>query len=129
MAVHTLLTLRHGDLVYHILPQFDWKAAKKAGTYRPASLASDGFIHFSRVEQVLPVARNFYQDAEDLLLLTIATEKVADEIRYEDLLGEGKLFPHLYGPLDLSAVVAVDTFEKDDSGVFVLPQAPPKRKN
>jgi uncharacterized protein (DUF952 family) len=129
MAVHTLLTLRHGDLVYHILPRSDWKAAKKAGSYRPASLARDGFIHFSRVEQVLPVARNFYQDAEDLLLLTIATEKVAGEIRYEDLLGEGKLFPHLYGPLDLSAVVAVDEFGKDEAGAFVLPQSPPKGKH
>ena len=125
MAVHTLLTLRHGDLVYHILPRSDWEAAKVAGSYRPASLTSDGFIHFSRVEQVLPVARNFYQDVEDLLLLTIATEKAAGEIRYEDLLGEGKLFPHLYGPLDLSAVVAVDAFDKDDLGAFILPQALP----
>jgi uncharacterized protein (DUF952 family) len=128
MAVHTLLTLRHGDLVYHILPRPDWQTAEKAGSYRPVSLTHGGFIHFSKVEQVLPVARNFYQDVEDLLLLTIATEKVTGEIRFEDLLGEGKLFPHLYGPLDLSAVVAVDEFDKDDSGAFVLPQSPSKRE-
>ena len=75
------------------------------------------------------MARNFYQEAEDLLLLTIATEKVAGEIRYEDLLGEGKLFPHLYGPLDLKAVVAVDEFGKDESGAFILPQSPSKGKH
>lgn len=122
MAVHTLLTLRHGDLIYHILPRVDWAAAQVAGSYRPASLASQGFIHFSRVEQVLQVAGNFYQDAGDLLLLTVAAEKVKGEIRYEDLLGEGQRFPHLYGPLELSAVVAVDVFDKDATGVFRLPQ-------
>ncbi len=55
MAAHTLQTLRHGDVIYHILPLADWKAAKKAGDYRPASLESQGFIHFSRAEQVLQV--------------------------------------------------------------------------
>ena len=124
MAVYALQTLRHGNLVYHILPRADWQVAKKAGVYRPASLAQDSFIHFSRVEQVLPVAQNFYSEAEDLLLLTIAVAKVAGEIRYEDLLGEGKLFPHLYGPLDLGAVVAVDAFGKDETGAFELPQVP-----
>lgn len=125
MAVHALLTLRHGDLVYHILPRADWQAAQKEGIYRPASLENEGFIHFSRGEQVLPVARNFYRDQTDLLLLTIAADKVNGEIRYEDLLGEGRLFPHLYGPLDLRAVVAVDEFGRDDAGAFQLPQEPP----
>jgi uncharacterized protein (DUF952 family) len=126
MAVHTLLTLRHGDLVYHILPRADWARAKKGGVYRPASLEKDGFIHFSRVEQVLPVACNFYQDLKDLLLLTVATDQVAGEIRSEDLLGEGQRFPHLYAPLDLRAVVAVDDFGRDETGAFQLPQQPPR---
>ncbi len=110
MAAHTLQTLRHGDVIYHILPRADWKTAKKAGDYRPASLESQGFIHFSRAEQVLQVAANFYGDMKDLLLLTVAVDKLQDEVRYEDLLGEGQFFPHLYGPLNLDAVVAVDQF-------------------
>ena len=57
--------------------------------------------------------------------MTIAADKVEGEIRFEDLLGEGKLFPHLYGPLDLRAVVAVDDLGKDETGVFQLPQEPP----
>ena len=125
MAVHALLTLRHGDLVYHILPRADWEQAQKEGIYRPASLGNEGFIHCSRGEQVLAVARNFYRDQADLLLLTIAADRVDGEIRFEDLLGEGKLFPHLYGPLDLRAVVAVDDFGRNDTGAFQLPQEPP----
>ncbi|MBG0787679.1 MAG: DUF952 domain-containing protein [Anaerolineaceae bacterium] len=116
--------LRHGDLIYHILPNAEWKAAKKAGDYRPASLESQGFIHFSLAEQVVRVAANFYSDMSDLLLLTVAVDKLQDKVRYEDLLGEGQVFPHLYGPLNLDAVVAVDEFELDDAGIFELPQTP-----
>jgi len=122
MAAHTLLTLRHGDLFYHILPRADWDTAHIAGVYRPASLEKEGFIHFSRVEQVLRVAVNFYSGEKDLLLLTIAAEKLAGEVRYEDLLGEGQRFPHLYGVLNLDAVVAVDEFGQDEAGAFQLPQ-------
>jgi uncharacterized protein (DUF952 family) len=124
MAAHALMTLRHGGLVYHIFPRADWKAAQKAGIYRPASLESQGFIHFSRVEQVLPVAANFYSDMKDLLLLTIAVEKLEGEVRNEDLLGEGQGFPHLYGTLNLDAVVAVSKFNGDEDGIFRLPQQP-----
>ena len=126
MAVYTLMTLRQGELVYHILPRADWKAAKKAGAYRPASLKDQGFIHFSRVEQVLPVAANFYSAQRDLLLLTIAVEKLEGEIIYEDLLGEGQRFPHLYDALNLDTVVAVDEFIQDETGMFLLPHTQPK---
>ncbi|MBG0770177.1 MAG: DUF952 domain-containing protein [Anaerolineaceae bacterium] len=116
--------LRHGDLIYHILPGDDWEAANNVGAYRAASLESQGFIHFSRAEQVLQVAANFYRGQKNLLLLTVAVDRLENEVRYEDLLGEGQLFPHLFGPLNLDAVVAVDTFEADAEGNFQMPQAP-----
>ena len=121
MATHMLVTLRHGDLFYHILPRADWSIARKAGVYQPASLEKDGFIHFSRVEQVLQVAENFYGGQKDLLLLTIAAEKLEGEVRYEDLLGEGQRFPHLYGALNMDAVVAeelellLELLDEDDT--------------
>ena len=124
MAVHALMTLRHGDLIYHILPKADWQVAVENGVYRAASLESQGFIHFSRAEQVLQVAANFYRGQKDLLLLTVAMERLKGEVRYEDLLGEGQLFPHLYGPLNLDAVVGVDQFEADVEGNFQMPQKP-----
>lgn len=126
MAVHALQTFQYGDVIYHILPRSDWKKARKDGAYRPASLESQGFIHFSRAEQVLQVAANFYRDLTDLVLLTVAVDRLESEPRYEDLLGEGKLFPHFYGPLTLDTVVAVDKFEKDADGNYQLPQIPSK---
>ncbi len=75
-----------------------------------------GFIHCSRIDQVLRVANAFYKDLEDLLLLCIATEELEAEVKYEDLLGEGMSFPHLYGPLNLDAVAAVFELQKDSGG-------------
>lgn len=123
-AQKDLTSQPHGDLIYHILSSSDWETAKKAGIYRAANLESQGFIHFSRAEQVLQVAANFYRGQKDLLLLTVAVDRLENEVRYEDLLGEGQLFPHLFGPLNLNAVVAVDKFETDAEGNFQMPQNP-----
>jgi len=123
-AQKDLTSQPHGDLIYHILPKSDWQAALENGVYRAASLEGQGFIHFSRAEQVLQVAANFYRGQKNLLLLTVAVDRLENDVRYEDLLGEGQLFPHLYGPLNLDAVVAVDKFEADAEGKFQMPQKP-----
>ena len=123
-AQNNLPSPENSDLIYHILPKADWQAAVENGVYRAASLGSQGFIHFSRAEQVLQVAANFYRGQKDLLLLTVAVERLKGEVRYEDLLGEGQLFPHLFGPLNLDAVVGVDQFEADAEGNFQMPQKP-----
>ncbi len=110
------------DRIYHIIPQADWAAAQAQGNYRPESLASAGFIHCSRPGQVERVANAFYRNQEDLLLLEIACDGLQADVRYEDLLGEGMTFPHIYGPLNLNAVVGVYAMKRDDSGDYILPE-------
>ena len=71
----------------------------------------------------------FYKGHNDLLLLEIALENVQADIRWEapddpgaqENGGDGDLFPHIYGPLNLDAVVGVDEFTPDNDGVFRLP--------
>ena len=58
------------------------------------------------------------------MLLTIDTSQVGAEIRYENLEGGEELYPHLYGPLNLDAVVAAVAFEPNAAGRFNLPAAP-----
>lgn len=113
---------RHRRVIYHILPWEDWQTAQHEGFYAPVSLETAGFIHCSKVDQVTRVANSYFEGQDDLLLLCIASDKVDAEIRYEDLLGEGKLFPHIYGPLNLDAVVNVSELEKDERGKFGLPK-------
>ena len=100
----------------HICPRADWEQAQHSGEYRPASLRSEGFIHCSTPQQVLSTANRYYQGARDLVLLWIAPSRLPVEVRWEGAGGE--LFPHIYGALNLEAVLAVTDFNADPDGVF-----------
>jgi uncharacterized protein (DUF952 family) len=72
-------------------------------------LQTEGFIHLSEQDQVQWVGNHFYQGQSGLLLLEIESECLTSELRYDEVSREGT-FPHLYGPLNLEAVVQVWTF-------------------
>lgn len=108
--------------IYHITSRTAWEAAQTAGAYTAASLASEGFIHLSKVDQVLRVANAIYRNQTGLVLLVVDTQRVTHEIRWEP--GTDKpdeLFPHIYGPLNLDAVTRVVDFPPNPDGSFSLP--------
>ena len=107
------------SLIYHITDAASWNAER--ATYQPATMEADGFIHCSGPEQVLGVANTWYHGRSGLLLLTIATDQVRAEIRYENSEGSEELFPHIYGKLNCDAVVAAEVLEPDSSGDFPAP--------
>ncbi len=99
--------------IFHIARQIDWQAAQAAGSYRVASLEHEGFIHCSTAEQVAGVANRFYRGQADLVLLHIDPQRVQAPLRYEapaEAPASSERFPHIYGPLNLDAVVAVQAF-------------------
>lgn len=94
-------------LILHITHRQDWQAAQAAGRYEADTLAAQGFIHCSTPEQLPRVAEALFRGQRGLVVLTIDAERVAAPIRYENLEGGDEHFPHIYGPLNLDAVVAV----------------------
>ncbi len=113
-------------IILHITRRQQWEQARSAGAYRADTLDSEGFIHCSTIDQVIEVANAYYRGQRDLVLLLIEAEKVAPEIRYEGPPGEhagadAPLFPHIYGPLNLEAVVGVVDFAPGEDGRFSLP--------
>lgn len=108
-------------MIFHILPADDWETAKENGAYSPASLETEGFIHCSTRGQVIRSANIFFKGQSNLLILWIDAEKIQPEIRYEDLLGEGTLFPHIYGLLNLDAVVHISHLKSGEDGGFTFP--------
>jgi uncharacterized protein (DUF952 family) len=102
-------------LIYHIAAAADWKQAQRAGEYtmstRGRTLAGEGFIHASTATQVPLVADAFYRDAPDLVLLVIDTERVGSPIRYEHVPGQPDPYPHIYGPLNLDAILEARPFQ------------------
>ncbi|MFQ5400147.1 MAG: DUF952 domain-containing protein [Anaerolineae bacterium] len=109
------------NMIFHITPQADWDAARAAGVYRADSLEKDGFIHCSTGQQILMVANSLYRGCQNLALLCIDPAAVGPDIVYEDCYEMGQEFPHIYGPLNIDAVVRILDFPPGEDGTFVLP--------
>jgi uncharacterized protein (DUF952 family) len=110
------------NYIFHITTKTAWNLAQGLGQYSAPSLASEGFIHCSTSAQVVPVAERFYAGQRGLVLLVLDSQRIQPEVKYEP--GTDKpdeLFPHVYGPLNLDAVVRVLDFEPDSTGHFHLP--------
>ena len=103
--------------IVHICKREAWQSAQELGEYRAASLESEGFIHCSKPEQVLDVANRYYAGESDLVLLWIQPGVFTPEIRWE-VAENGEVYPHLYGPLNTSAVSKVSDLILDEQGVF-----------
>ena len=117
--------------ILHLASNNDWLAAVEKGAYRADSLSTEGFIHCSKPTQVVDVANRFYRGQPELVLLVIDPSKLESELKWEPPAhpnGEraaavnDELFPHIYGPVNLDAVVRVIAFEPDASGNFNLPE-------
>lgn len=94
-------------MILHITTHEAWAAAKARGSYTADSLASEGFIHCSEQRQLAWVLQKHFAGRTGLLLLHIDTARVDAEVRYENLEGGTEPFPHVYGPIPVSAIVEV----------------------
>jgi len=120
------------SLLLHIAPLREWEEARSIGVYTPSSLRTEGFIHLSSASQVIGVANAFYRDQPSLVLLVIDSDKLTSELKWEAPVhpaatadapppDDGDQFPHLYGPLNMEAVVRVLDFKPGPDGAFSLP--------
>jgi uncharacterized protein (DUF952 family)/GNAT superfamily N-acetyltransferase len=98
------------DVLLHLIEPAAWRAALGVGAVRPPSLESAGFVHLSTPDQVHLPAERLYPGRRDLAVLVVDPARLTDPVRVEDGVPAdpgGMQFPHLYGPLPVSAVVAV----------------------
>lgn len=110
-------------MIYRIESEEAWQQAIPSGVYIPADFASEGFIHCSALEQVVDVAGRVHRGEQGLVLLCISQKALKTELRWEP--SRGLYYPHIYGPLNTSAVVAVLPFPCGADGTFVLPTGMP----
>ncbi|WP_116995976.1 DUF952 domain-containing protein [Desertimonas flava] len=109
--------------LFHIALPDEWESATAAGTYerstRGRSLADEGFIHCSHRHQVEATANRFYAELPALVLLTIDRSRIDSPIVEEAAVDGGELFPHIYGPIPVDAVVDATLWPRGSDG-FVL---------
>jgi glutathione S-transferase len=106
--------------IFHLATEDAWASAVATGTYTVSTLGLDlaevGFIHCSQADQVAGVHERFYRDVTDpLRLLTIDTDLLTSRWQLDPVQGEPQPFPHIYGPLNLDAVVSAEPFRPSAS--------------
>jgi uncharacterized protein (DUF952 family) len=119
------------DVIYHIVVESDLRTQIEGLLYRPAALATDGFVHCSREGSVLPVANDYYADAIGrVLLVELDLSRLAAETKFEaaaPIAGGGTNhlesapdFPHIYGPIELDAILRVGVLDSS-KGQYTWP--------
>ena len=88
---------------------------------QPPAYHTEGFIHCSTPEQVLTPANAIFRGQTDLILLCIDPSKIYANIIYEDCYESGIEFPHIYGAINIDAVIKTVNFPPNDDGTFSLP--------
>ena len=116
-------------MILHLLSRESWAEAQAHGQLVAPSVATEGFAHCSTEHQMVDVANKYYRGAPNMVLLNIDPAKLVSELKFEPpahidgspALPHEPLFPHIYGPINLDAVIEVIDFPCDASGTFTTP--------
>jgi uncharacterized protein (DUF952 family) len=111
--------------IYKICPAAAWREAERQGVYRgSADDIRDGFIHFSAGAQVAGTAGKHFAGQTGLVLIAVDADVLGAALRWERSRND-ELFPHLYGELDLGAVVAIHEMPARSDGTHDIPELIP----
>src|SRR3979411_2454219 len=111
--------------IYKICPASAWREAERRGVFRgSADDLRDGFIHFSTAPQVAETAKKHFFGQSGLCVIAVNAAALGDSLRWEPSRND-ELFPHLYGELDLGAVIGVLDMRARSDGYHDIPELEP----
>jgi len=99
---------------FKILTAQQWSDWKDARVLHGAPIdLQDGFIHLSAADQVAATAAKHFAGQTGLILAEIDLAQLGSAVRWETSRG-GALFPHVYAPIPLSALVSAVAMDDSD---------------
>lgn len=111
------------DLIYKVMTEAAFEASWSQGHFTgSADDLRDGSIHFSAAHQLEATLAKYFAGHEDLVLLAVDPARLGPNLKWEMSRG-GALFPHLYAPHDLAAVLWAKPLTLGNDGVHELPAA------
>jgi uncharacterized protein (DUF952 family) len=112
------------NLTYHGTPAEHFDSISQTQPYVAPSFAQEGFIHCTDGEvRLAEILSAYYSDSKsDWLVLYIDKDRVAAPIKYQD---PENVFPHIYGPLNRDAIIAVRELSRLPDGRFLAPPRTP----
>ena len=104
----------------------DWEEAQESKSYAPPDYDESGFVRAFTPAQAAEHANEELAGEEDLVLLWIKEPELKAAIVHKRPEGQelGDLFPYIYGPINVEAVVRAVDLEPWGKGGFVLPNEP-----
>lgn len=118
----------NGRMLVHLCTPAEWEQAQRIGERVAPSLETEGFLHLSAPHQVHLPANRLFAGRDDMLLLWIDVTRLSAPLRWEPGVADdpGSMrFPHLYGPLPVTAVVRTSYYGPDEKGTFPALTADP----
>ncbi|MBV7338746.1 DUF952 domain-containing protein [Chloroflexi bacterium TSY] len=111
------------EYIYHILPLSNWQEQNPHEPYRGDTLRTEGFIHCTGERELLVLVAdaNYRSNPSPFVVLCIDESKVVAQVKWEE--ADSTIFPHIYGPLNLDAVIDVVEFPRGSDGLFCLPKS------
>ena len=95
-------------MIYHVADKVAWEKAQQTGFYEHPSLKKENFIHLCSLQQLDAVIERYYKNETDLVNLHVDKTKVFSPLQYDLAASVNEEFPHIYGPLNVSAVVEIE---------------------
>ena len=102
-------------LIYHVVMPEAWEGSENRNFYEAESLETEGFIHCSYADQLDGVIARYYAEADKLVILSIDPNKLTSTLISEPSTND-EPFPHIYGPINMDAIVAVEEREIAKNG-------------
>jgi uncharacterized protein (DUF952 family) len=108
-------------IAYHGTPKTYFDALDPAAPYVPEPFAREGFIHTTEGREAVSITLTKYykSSAGAWVVLYIDQDRVTSPMRYDD---PAEVFPHIYGPLNRDAIVAVKDIARSPDGTFMKPE-------
>ena len=103
---------------FHLTRREWWDRADPEGPLGAPSLETEGFIHCTdgAAEMIVTANRHYAADPADFVVLTVDLDRISSPWRIAD---PGRIYPHIFGPLDRAAIIAVVPAPRDAAGRFL----------
>jgi uncharacterized protein (DUF952 family) len=104
---------------FHLADERQWLHRRNRDFYTPEAFDKDGFIHCTNdADELIRVANRYYHEAGGrFVALEIECSMLSLPVIYED---PGRIYPHIVGPLNVSAVRRVFKVERLPNGQFLV---------
>jgi uncharacterized protein (DUF952 family) len=97
--------------MFHVCTPEQWAIWEDQDRYEAAGLSEEGFIHCCTEQQLNGVLERYFSGIDQVFLLHLDTEKIEAALKWEPAVG-GELFPHIYGPINKSAVLGIESLTR-----------------